>query len=138
MRTFHITNLTKKGVRVSTLPFVRMKERVLGKRYALSLVFAGDAYTRKLNLRYRKRRYVPNVLSFPLDKGEGEIILNVPQAKRECGGRGETLYFFTALLFVHSLLHLKGRRHGSIMECEERAMLSKFHIVNTFQSPKGK
>lgn len=128
MRAFHITNLTKKGVRVPTLPFVRMKERVLGKRYILSLVVAGDAYTKKLNRRYRKKDYVPNVLAFPIERGVGEIIINVGQAKRECRARGESLRYFVALLFIHALLHLKGRHHGSMMEEQERTLLSLFHI----------
>ena len=128
MKTFHITKLTKSGKKILAIPFLRMKERVLGKRYDCSLVIAGDAYTQKLNRIYRKRGYIPNVLSFPLEQKSGEIILNVRQAKRECTARGESLRFFVALLFIHSLLHLKGHRHGGIMERQERVLLSLFHI----------
>ena len=110
-----------------------MKERVLGKRYALSLVSAGDSYTKTLNLRYRKKSYVPNVLSFPIDKHTGEIVLNPGEARRQCPLRGESFRFFVALLFIHSMLHLKEYRHGSTMEKQEQKLLSEFHIKNTFR-----
>ncbi|OGZ05463.1 MAG: rRNA maturation RNase YbeY [Candidatus Lloydbacteria bacterium RIFCSPLOWO2_01_FULL_50_20] len=126
---FAITRLTKG--RMPVLPFLRMKGRVLGKKYVLSLVIAGDAYSQKLNRTYRKKSYVPNVLSFPLEKQSGEIVLNLRQAKRECRSRNESFRFFTALLFIHSLLHLKGYRHGGTMERQEQQLLAKFHIKNS-------
>ena len=127
-----ITKLSKK--KVPLLPFLRMKNKVLGKYYDLSLVIAPDAHTQKLNREYRKKSYIPNVLSFPLDQHSGEIILNVKQAKREHRARGESFRFFVALLFIHSMLHLKGYRHGSTMERQEKRLLALFHIKNTFPS----
>jgi rRNA maturation RNase YbeY len=129
---FGLTKLTKE--RVPALPFLRMKNTVLGKDYDLSLVLAGDAYTQRLNRTYRKKTYIPNVLSFPLDKRSGEIVLNVGQAKRECVSRKESLRFFVALLFIHSMLHLKGYRHGSTMERQVQVLLARFHIKNTAQN----
>lgn len=125
---FAVTALSKEKMPI--LPFLRMKNEVLGKKYSLSLVVAGDTYTRTLNARYRKKTYTPNVLSFPLDARHGEIILNMREAKRESLLRGESLRYFTALLFIHSLLHLKGYRHGGTMERREQTLLSKFHIVS--------
>lgn len=130
-KTFALTKLSKE--RIPVLPFMRIKERILGKKYLLSLVTAGDSYTRKLNETYRKKTYIPNVLAFPLEKSTGEIILNPTQAKRECRARGESFRFFTALLFIHALLHLKGLRHGGIMEEREQKLLSEFHIKNRFR-----
>ncbi|HEY9585564.1 MAG TPA: rRNA maturation RNase YbeY [Candidatus Paceibacterota bacterium] len=127
---YTLTKLVKG--RMPVLPFLHLKNKVLGKTYALSLVIAGDQYTKKLNRLYRKKTYIPNVLSFPIEKGTGEIVLNMGQAKRECRARGESLRFFVALLFIHSLLHLKGYRHGSTMERREQELLSKFHIKNRF------
>lgn len=127
-----LTKLTKE--RVPSLPFLHMKDGILGTKYLLSLVVAGDAFARKLNHVYRKKSYTPNVLSFPLEKGVGEIVLNLRQAKRECRSRRESFRFFVALLFVHALLHLKGCRHGSTMEKHEQKLLSEFHIKNRFLS----
>lgn len=124
---FSVTKLTKD--RVPTLPFALMKEAALGKRYALSLVIVGDKRSRTLNNAYRKKTYTPNVLSFPLDDESGEIFLNLKQARREHKARGETFEYFVALLFIHSMLHLKGYRHGVTMEGEEQKLLAKFRIV---------
>jgi rRNA maturation RNase YbeY len=110
-----------------------MKERVLGKTYELSLVSANDRETKALNLRYRKKSYVPNVLSFPIGKQTGEIVLNLGEARRQCRSREESFRFFVALLFIHSMLHLKEYRHGSTMEKQEQKLLSEFHIKNTFR-----
>lgn len=108
-----------------------MKEAVLGKRYRLSLVVAGDRRMRALNARYRGKTYAPNVLSFPIAPNDGEIFLNLRQARREYRRRGESYEYFVALLVVHAMLHLKGERHGSRMEKKEARLLKKFRIGNT-------
>ncbi len=128
--TFKLTQLTKD--RVPTLPFSRMKEKILGKRYALSLVIVGDVRSKKLNEQYRKKTYTPNVLSFPLDNKNGEIFLNLKQAKREHRAREESYEYFVALLFIHSMLHLKGFDHSATMESKEQKILSAFGITNIF------
>lgn len=125
-----ITTLTKD--RLPSLPLLALKEKVLGKKYALSLVIVGDARSHTLNMRYRKKTYIPNVLSFPVSNDTGEIFLNLKQAKREHARRGESFDYFVALLFIHSMLHLIGSRHGSTMEETEQALLTKFNIKNTF------
>jgi probable rRNA maturation factor len=109
-----------------------MKNIVLGKKYVLSLVIAGDTRSRTLNERYRGKTYIPNVLSFPLDDSNGEIFLNLKQAKREHKARGESYEYFVALLVIHGMLHLNGMAHGSTMEEQEQRLLRKFHIRNSF------
>ena len=98
----------------------------------LSIVIAGDMRTRTLNKHYRGKTYVPNVLSFPLDDSNGEIFLNLKQAKREHRAREESYEYFVALLVIHGMLHLKGMAHGGTMEHKEQQLLSKFNIKNTF------
>jgi len=128
--TFSISKLTKD--RVPALPFFALKNSTLGAKYNLSLVIVGDARSCQLNLKYRKKSYTPNVLSFPLDEKSGEIFLNLKQAKRESASREESLRYFVALLFIHSMLHLIGNRHSSTMEETELRILSKYNIKNTF------
>ena len=118
--------------RLPTLPFLRLKEKILGKAYELSLVIVSDARSLTLNSEYRNKTYIPNVLSFPLDESHGEIFLNLKQAKREVKERQESFDYFVALLFIHSMLHLKGYRHGVTMECTEQTWLKKYHINNLF------
>ncbi len=127
-QSFSITKMTKD--RGPALPFSSFKEIILGASYELSLVVVGDARSQTLNKTYRKKTYIPNVLSFPLDKKQGEIFLNLKQARREYKDRGESYEYFVALLVVHAMLHLKGMRHGSTMEKKEEQLLAKFGIKN--------
>ena len=127
---FSLSKTTKD--KLPALPFFSMKRTVLGKTYDLSLVIVGDDRARSLNRQYRKKNYVPNVLSFPLDKRHGEIFLNLREAKRQHRSREESFDYFVALLVIHAMLHLKGARHGSTMESAEERFLSKFNIKNTF------
>jgi probable rRNA maturation factor len=125
---FRVTALTKD--RIPTLPFLAMKAHVLGESYDLSLVIVGDKRSQTLNRTYRNKTYTPNVLSFPLDHTQGEIFLNLKQAKREHAKRGESFEYFVALLFIHSMLHLIGKQHGSTMEGIEHDVLHTFDIRN--------
>ena len=87
----------------------KIKEKVLGKKFDLSVVLATDAMMKKLNARYRRKKGVTNVLSFSLSRTMGEIFIN-----RKADNPDH--------LFVHSLLHLKGLRHGKKMEKEENVV----------------
>ena len=110
------------------MPFARMKEEILGKRYRLSLVFAGDALSRSLNKRYRKKDKVANILSFPMDKKEGEIFINLKEARKDAPLFKKSYNAFVAHLFIHGCLHLKGLAHGSKMEALEKSTLRKFGL----------
>lgn len=106
--------------KVPRLPFGEIAERILGPHYSLSLVICGDALSRRLNTEYRKKTYKPNVLSFPLSKTEGEIILNVRKAEREAHVGGIRIHERLAFLFIHACLHLKGHDHGNAMDTLEQ------------------
>jgi len=113
---FSITNKTK-----STLPgvsFIDIKNKILGTQYTLSLVFIGTKLSHKLNFTYRGKNKPTNVLSFPLDKKNGEIFIT-PRVtdKKEIG-----------FLFIHGCLHLKGMQHGSTMEEAEAKLRRQFRI----------
>ncbi len=110
------------------IPYEKIARRVLGKSYELSLVVCGDDLARRMNKEYRKKNYKPNVLSFPLSKDEGEIFLNVRAAAREGQRFGVPLRDRLAFLFVHGCFHLKGLRHGRIMETQEQRILRAFHF----------
>ena len=106
-----------------------MAAHVLGTRYELSLVICGDTLAQRMNATYRKKTYKPNVLSFPLDKENGEIFLNLRCAEREAKKYHVRVRDRAALLFVHGLYHLKGFDHGDKMESLERATLKKFRFA---------
>ncbi len=131
VKNFALANTTKD--RIPRLPFFALKEALLGKSYNLSIVIIGDKRSQTLNVMYRNKTYIPNVLSFSLDEKNGEIFLNQKQAKREHKARGESYEYFIALLVVHAMLHLKGMRHGSTMEKQEARLLAKMGVENTFK-----
>ncbi len=111
-----------------SIPFEKMATGVLGEKYELSLVICGDDLARRMNIKYRKKKYVPNVLSFPIDKNTGEIFLNVRKAEREARQYKTSVRARFALLYVHGLFHLKGLDHGTRMEEEESRILRKFGL----------
>ncbi|TAL49558.1 rRNA maturation RNase YbeY [Patescibacteria group bacterium] len=124
---FAVTNITKG--KLPRLPFALLKERLLGVRYELSLVFSGSNLSRKLNRRYRGRNQPANVLSFSLGPASGEIFIDLPRARREALASSTPLSLYLGGLFIHGMLHLKGRRHGSRMEREEIKFLKKFNLL---------
>ncbi|MBI4118286.1 MAG: rRNA maturation RNase YbeY [Parcubacteria group bacterium] len=126
-KTFSITNATKG--RLPRLPFSEMKKAVLGASYTLSLVFINDTSAQRFNQVYRKKSTPANVLAFPLADDEGEICINTSRAKREAPEYGLTYRNHLAFLFIHGLLHLKGERHGSTMEKEERKYMRRFGLM---------
>ncbi len=82
----------------------KIKNEVLGKEYDLSIVFADNALMKKLNKTYRKKAESANVLSFPLSKTMGEIMINKNLKIKNQN--------YIDYLFLHSVLHLRGFRHG--------------------------
>lgn len=122
-----IRHTVKSGV--PSLPFEHMAQRILGKDYSLSIVICGDSLSKRINHINRHKDYIPNVLSLPIDKKEGEIFLNVRKAEREARVAGVSVREQTAFLFIHGLLHLAGYQHGRTMEDAEQKYLRVFAIV---------
>jgi len=106
--------------------YAKIAEGVLGKKYDLSLVFVGADRAQSLNKKYRKKTYVPNVLSFPLDDTSGEIYICPNVAKREASKFHMTYRQYVGYLFIHGLLHLKGYDHGDTMERKERTLMRSY------------
>lgn len=110
------------------LPYEQMKDDVLGTSYSLSLVFVGADRARRLNSEHRKKDYVPNVLSFPLDAAHGEIYLTPTVAAREAAARGMSTTGYIGFLFIHGMLHLKGMAHGDRMEKAEAQYCATYRL----------
>lgn len=110
------------------LPYEKMKDDILGSRYRLSLVFVGATRAKQLNQSYRKKEYVPNVLSFPLDSENGEIFIAPVVAKKQAPRYNLSEKGYIGYLFIHALLHLKGHKHGDTMEEMETSYLQKYSL----------
>jgi len=116
----HFSFVNKTRHTVSGVPFEKIKDAILGKKYDLSLAFVGPAESRRITKKSKKKDKVSNVLSFPLSKTSGEIII-CPQAAKP---------YSVAYLFIHGLLHLKGHDHGGIMDSEELRFMRRFDIAH--------
>lgn len=109
-------------------PYETIKNTILGKSYALSLTFVGEARAQKLNLTYRQKDYTPNILSFPLDAKTGEMFICPAVAKKQAKDFNLSVDGYMAFLFIHGCVHLKGHDHGATMEKLEQKYLRQFSI----------
>ncbi len=95
------------------LPFskekaVKYAEKILSilgnKTGRICILFADDAWIRRLNKRYRKRDKSTDVLAFET----GDIIISAETAARNSRGFGSTLADELKLYMIHGILHLSG------------------------------
>ncbi len=86
-------------------PYETIKNTILGKQYVLSLSFVGKTRAQSFNIQYRKKDYVPNVLSFPLDAHTGEIIICPMVAKKQAKDFNLSVDGYIAYLFIHGCVH---------------------------------
>lgn len=118
---------TTKG-KLPSLPFVRMKEKILGKDYNLSITFIDKRTIERLSKQYKGDKSHKNILSFPLDKKSGEIIMNLETIRIEAKNFDKKYIEYLGFLVIHGMLHLKGMVHGSKMSIEEQRFLRIFNI----------
>ncbi len=129
LRELHNLTLARKNGPIPVVPFLPIKEKILGKNYNLSIIFCSPLESRLKNKTYRDKDYPTNILSFPLSKDEGEIYISLSTARRDAKNFDMSYSKFLHLLVIHGCLHLKGRDHGSTMDNEEDEYLSKFYRV---------
>jgi rRNA maturation RNase YbeY len=108
------------------VPFLALKEKILGKKYELSIRFVAPGEAQQLNTIHRDKEYIPNTLSFSLSEHSGEIILCRSAMRREYKQFDMEYDTYIIYILIHSMLHLKGYAHGSIMERRERTLLALF------------
>ena len=116
--------------KLPSLPFLDMKNSILGKKYELSLVFMNKKHAIEMHKEWKSKNDPVNILSFPLSKNEGEILVSLDKAKTECKKFGQTYENYVGFLFIHGCVHLKGFSHGSKMETVEKKFRKKFKIAS--------
>lgn len=107
-----------------------IKNDILGKRYSLSIAFVTPQKSREINRKYRKIDKATNILSFALGKNWGELVLCKALIKKEAKNLGKPFSKWLGFLVIHGMLHLKGFRHGSIMERAEKGYDQKYFSGN--------
>ncbi len=125
-KNFSITNTTKGSL--PRLPFELFKNKVLGKKYNLSLVFVGEKKIQMMNRQYRKINKPTDILSFSISKNSGEIFICEKSAMRKSKEFEMTYATFLPFLFIHGLVHLLGYDHGDKMEAQEIKYRKYFKI----------
>ncbi len=102
----------------------------------LSVAIVSDKEMIKLNKQYRKRNKTTDVLAFDYGRqfgGQGEIIICLPQAKKQAKQLKHSLKKELAILLVHGILHLAGyrdekKKEHDIMMREQDKILTKLNI----------
>ena len=126
----NLTIIRKNGI-LPLLPFLAIKEKILGKKYTLTVIFCTLEESRLRNKTYRDKDYPTNILSFPLDDDEGEIYISLQTARTDAKKFDMSYHKFLHLLLIHGCLHLKGLDHGSTMDMLEDTHLSKLYTKNS-------
>ena len=119
-----ITNQTKG--KLPRLPFVSIKEAILGKDYELGVTCISASKQRAINKQYRDKDKTTNILSFPNSETSGEITFDLMCVKKDAPLFDMSYSQFLKFLFIHGCLHLKGFEHSSTMEKEEKKFLKMF------------
>lgn len=122
--TVAISNETKG--KLPSLPFVHLKNDILGKKYSLSIVYVSPAKMKKLNAAHRGKDYATDILAFELTPTSGEIILCPSAIAKKAPEFGMTEKKYNLFIVIHGMLHLKGYAHSSRMERAEKLFLHRF------------
>ncbi|MCR4275815.1 MAG: rRNA maturation RNase YbeY [Candidatus Parcubacteria bacterium] len=130
-----IRNLTRRPTAPRAV-FTTVADEVLSG-WDISLVFVDPARARALNEQLRGKDYIPNVLSYALGDKSCEIIICPAEAAKQAPDFQLSTFNFQLLLFIHGLLHIKGRVHGATMERSERKLLAKFGKSDARSLPNG-
>ena len=112
--------------RIPLLPFVEIKNAILGSNYDLSIVFPLQGESIALHKKWKNKPGPVNILSFPFEEDSGEIIITLSQARTEAPLYGRTYNNHLIFLLIHGCLHLKGMTHGAKMEQQERLRYAQF------------
>ncbi|MFA5651843.1 MAG: rRNA maturation RNase YbeY [Candidatus Paceibacterota bacterium] len=123
---FSIINETKG--RLPSLPFVQIKNKILGEKYELDLIFVSEKKIHALNKTYRKIDKATDILSFPISKNSGEIFICEKIAKKKAKDFEREYLNFIAFLFIHGCVHLLRFDHGNKMEKIEIKYRKIFNI----------
>ncbi len=111
---------------------------------AVSLTYTDNCGIKEMNLQYRNKDTVTDVLSFPMFDTEteeiyaldgkaaelGDIVISLERAKEQADEFGHSFERETAFLCVHSVLHLLGYDHER-SEDEDTLMREKQRMVMT-------
>tara|TARA_B100000282_G_C31718597_1_gene484811 strand:+ start:214 stop:675 length:462 start_codon:yes stop_codon:yes gene_type:complete len=141
-RKTEIKKLIKKSINVC------VKEMQYKKKFYISIFVTNNVNMKKINLKYRKKNKVTNVLSFPQNEirsfGKssvtilGDVVISLEKIFEESQEQRKQFYSHLSHMIIHSLLHLLGFDHNTkknyeIMKKKEVSILSKMAIPSPYK-----
>jgi probable rRNA maturation factor len=129
--------------KLAMLTLKSVKGSTFEKKAELSVVLTDDREVKKLNKAYRGKDKTTDVLSFPLLEGKkfpknpkgnialGDVVVSVPQIKRQAAENGKNLKAELALMVVHGTLHLLGYDHVTLVQ-EKKMFRLQEKLVKEF------
>ncbi len=132
MEGVSIQNLTRRRT-ASRAVFSKIAKEILPD-WEISLVFIGSEKALELNKKLRGKNYVPNVLSYVVGKKSGEIIICLSEARKQAPDFLLSVSSFLLMLFIHAVLHIKGRVHGATMDKCEQKLLKRYEATNSHRN----
>lgn len=127
-----IVNLTKS--RVPRVLWEMAAWGILGRKFEISAVLVGEKRMAEMKRKYPPHGYsrkrardgrATNVLSFLIDRREGEVFLCTPFIRREAPLFGRSYPEHLLALYIHGLLHLKGFDHQNYARAAKMARAEK-------------
>lgn len=115
--------------KLPNLPFLELKNEILGEAYDASISFVNSKTALSLNKKHRDKDYIPNTLSFPCSENLGEVFLQLETIYAQAADFEMTKDKYLLFIFIHSLLHLKGHDHGEKMDKLEQKYLQKYATI---------
>jgi probable rRNA maturation factor len=100
----------------------------------LSIIFTDDKQMLELNGTYLQHWYTTDVISFPLaerveKKIEGEVYVNLDQARRQTREYSVTVHNEIARLVIHGILHLVGYQDRTKRQKQRMTQLENKYLL---------
>lgn len=109
------------------------------KKYSVNICVVDKPTMRDLCARFKQKKKVTDVLSFPLPDTEkqfahtkyllGDMVICLDQAKKQAEALGHSLQEELAVLCAHGLLHLLGYDHERSVEEAEIQMQGEMYLL---------
>lgn len=103
-------------------------------RHEISVALVGPATIRRLNVQYRGKDAVTDVLAFSLPQAEtdGEVVLCVSRARAQARERKHSLRHELLFLLAHGALHVYGFDHERLTD-RKRMQTAQVRILKSFR-----
>ena len=133
----------------ATIPLIRRAARAAlsaanADGGALTILLTGDAALKSLNAKFRGKRKVTNVLSFPSNAADyiGDIAIGYGITAREAKAQRKPIKTHAAHLAAHGVLHLLGYDHEDeadalLMEGLEKRILARLGLPDPYAADRG-